>query len=120
MSLTIVVPGLPPSVNHAFVQHRQGGRGLKDEAKEYQEWARLAALEAAQGWKWNGSWLRLAFKWYVPDSRMRDSSNVVKVLEDGIAQGIGVNDRWFLWCIDVPELDRTNPRSVVTVSALIG
>lgn len=42
------------------------------------------------------------------------------MIEDGIAQGIGVNDKWFLWSDEIPELDRTNPRSVVTVSALIG
>ena len=113
--MIVVVPGLPPSINHAYNQHRQGGRGLKDEAREYQEWARLAAMEAAQGWKWQGSWLRLRFKWYMPNYRVRDISNAKKVLEDGIAEGIGVNDKFFLWTDEIPEVDKAKPRVEVTI-----
>jgi len=114
--MIIVVPGLPPSVNHAYNQHRQGGRGLKDSAREYQEWARLAAMEAAHGWIWHGSWLRVRIKLYFPDERRRDTHNHPKVLLDGIADGLGVDDRWMLISEEIPSLDRKDPRVEVEIS----
>ena len=45
----------------------------------------------------------------------RDASNAIKLLEDAIAGALGVNDKTFLPCVELLEVDKTNPRVEVTV-----
>jgi Holliday junction resolvase RusA-like endonuclease len=49
------------------------------------------------------------------DTDRRDASNAIKLLEDGIAVALGVNDNTFLPCVASKETDRANPRVEVTV-----
>ncbi|KKN82009.1 hypothetical protein LCGC14_0312760 [marine sediment metagenome] len=116
--LVITIPGMPPSANHAFVTRSNGMRVLTREAEEYQGWVENAALAAYANGNLTlhkGQWLRLTFKAYFPDKRKRDLDNMKKVIGDGIARGLFIDDRWFLWTDDVPEVDKADPRIVVTV-----
>lgn len=114
--LRLVVPGLPPSINHLYFTTEDGKRIMSHEAKLYQEDCKIAALAAkSHGWRWHGSWLRVRIKLYFPDKRRRDTHNHPKVLLDGIADGLGVDDRWMLISEEIPSLDRKDPRVEVTI-----
>lgn len=114
----IVIPGLPPSVNHAHITTARGRRILSDTARAYVEatgWeARAARLR--DDWGWKSQWLRVSIKLYWPNNRRRDTHNCIKLIADGVAAGITRDDRWFLIHEERPEVDRANPRAVVTIS----
>ena len=111
---------MPPSVNHTYVTTRSGRRVRMPAAERYQDvvgWETIVAKNAS-GWSWDGGHLRITVKLYPPDRRRRDAHNYLKVLLDGVAEGLGVDDKWFLVHEEPPELDKANPRVVVTVAAL--
>lgn len=122
---TINIPGVPPSVNHIYVRRasRYGGQfnALTDEAKQYLDDVGWAAIEGYNQCRnpwlrgYTGS-LRLWLKCYFPDHRRRDADNILKLIGDGIARGLFVDDHRFLWHIEEPEVDKASPRVEVTVS----
>jgi hypothetical protein len=103
------------------VTTRSGRRVLSEAGRNYVEMAGWTAREArlAVDWGWSPSptpWLRVSIKLYWPNSRRRDTHNCIKLIADGVAAGITVDDRYFLIHEERPEIDRANPRAVVTVS----
>ena len=107
MSWRIVVPGQPPSVNHAYsistkYRRTKGGADVpyasmsKDPGVvAYQHAAGLVTgVAKPSGWKWQGGFIRLVYRFYL--SRDADCDNLLKMLNDAIAAKIDVNDRWFL------------------------
>lgn len=126
-SLSLEIPGRPPSVNHLYTNTliRTGAGAYRSKAKadgvsEYQAVARMitrlaitkefrAALEAHRGYIRMGYWFHLK-------SDM-DCSNAFKALEDGIAAGLGIDDRRFLPCATGKTIDRkAEERTIVEVS----
>jgi len=110
MSWTIVIPGQPPSWNHAyrvtrrFRMNRAGeaipymGIGKQEAAREWQEAAgHIIGVARPSGWKWDGGPLRLAYRFYL--ERPADCDNLMKLLNDAIAAKIGVDDMFFLPCV---------------------
>ena len=45
----------------------------------------------------------------------RDASNAIKLLEDAIAEALGVNDKTFLPCVALKEVDKINPRVEIDI-----
>lgn len=107
MGWRIVIPGQPPTVNHAYraaTKYRKTKGGsrvpyasiIKDsQATSYQEAAALITSTARpSGWQWEGGFIRLVYRFYL--HRDADCDNLLKVLNDAISAKIDVNDRWFL------------------------
>ncbi len=112
MSWKIVVPGQPPTVNHAYEPStkyrttKEGGRvpytgiGKNKAAIAYQRGAGLVVASARpSGWRWQGGFVRLVYRFYL--ARDADCDNLLKVLNDAIAGALVqreqlFNDRWFL------------------------
>lgn len=115
---TISVPGDPPSVNHSYriVRTRTGAMTLAktSEAATYQVGAAMIARAGRPpGWV-GGRRVRMTYRmWFSREGR--DASNAIKLLEDGIAEALGLNDKTFIPCVELKEVDRANPRVEITI-----
>lgn len=107
MSWTVTIPGQPPSTNHMYKIGRGFRRGgiaypkmVKAEGvEEYQQTAAmLVRLARPSGWKWDGGLLRLSYRFHLIDNV--DCDNLLKALNDAIADALDINDRWFLPCVE--------------------
>ena len=122
--LTVTIPGVPPSVNNMH-QHGRGRAWRTAEVDSYlSDVIKIVGNAAAwhQGLRarWRlltrtGSVVAITMTWYRPDENQRDSSNVIKVLEDGIATALRVNDEYFEWTTR-RAYDPKNPRVELTLS----
>ena len=118
------IPGQPPSWNSSYrivrVPHRGGGSHLQlaktDEGWKYQLVAATIVRRAKpKGWSPEGQvrvryWFRL--------KRAMDATNCLKLLEDAIAEGLGVNDAIFLPCVEELTTGHKDPSVTVEVQAL--
>lgn len=103
----------PPTSNHAFTVNKYIHRIVPTtEAKKYMAWAKEETERQAERWQWRGSWVRLMFQLTTQTKTRPDLSNAKKVIEDGIAKGLKVDDTWFLWTDLVPTIDRTRPSHI--------
>ena len=71
------------------------------------------ALPADFGWV-KPQQLRVRY-WFQLDHWV-DGTNLIKILEDGIAHGLGIDDRYYLSCIEELSTGHKDPRSIVEVS----
>ena len=123
-TLTVTIPGIPPSVNHAHGRGR-GRAWLTFDAESYKfDVVHLVRNKAVhhQGLRdrWRaackaGAVIRVAMTWHRPDQNRRDSSNEIKVLEDGIATALEIDDQHFEW-ITRRAYDPRNPRVELSIS----
>lgn len=97
------IPGQPPSWNGSYriTPNRRTKKlylGKSVEAGQYQMLLASPAARRAKpdGWSPTG-WIRVRY-WMHFGHRM-DPDNALKVINDGIAHGIDVNDKWFLPCV---------------------
>ena len=118
------VPSQPPSWNTSYrivkVPHRGGGSHLQlaktDEGWNYQLVASTIARRAKPlGWQPTGQvrvryWFRL--------KRAMDATNCLKLLEDAIAEGLGVNDSIFLPSVEELTTGNKDPGVTIEVQAL--
>ena len=85
---------MPPSVNHLYVTARHGRRVLSTEGRKYKQAVKadLVPLENAP------EWLVLKIVLYMPlrykNGKVRrfDVSNRIKILEDALCEGMGIDD----------------------------
>lgn len=119
------VPGNPPSVNDTYKIVYTGarcptcGRGQP----------RLGKSAGVETWQDGVAWLAKAARpsgwaparktvieveWHT--TRWHDSDNGLKALSDGIAHGLGCDDRGFLVRVMRNEVDKVSPRTVVRVT----
>lgn len=104
MSWTVVIPGQPPSGNHAYKIGRGFRRGgiaypkmvKTDEAEAYQRAASLVVRAARpRGWSASaGAFIVCEYRFFL--SRDVDCTNLIKVVEDAIFPALGIDDRWAL------------------------
>lgn len=120
-SFTFRIDGEPPSWNHSYrdvVIKTKAGRSYRTRAKTpaataYQVLTTLMAREAVPpGWE-PADQLRISYAFYF--SRARDADNALKMLNDAIAKGIGVNDSRFLPCVRSKSSGHKAPWVEVTV-----
>lgn len=118
--LNMSVP-IPPSVNHIYYNTRGGGKRLTRLAENYVARVRALAHQEVeeQGWEKakKGEWIYIDLAFYFPDKRIRDSHNCLKLLLDALEGIIFVNDYSVIPRIQVVELDRDNPRTLIKVSS---
>lgn len=93
--LVITLPGLPPTVNHAYRHVAGGGKQRTAAAVAWQAGAILAIRAAAPG-----AGLQKPTPWgaaihlVAADVYRWDLDNRVKVLLDALAAGLGLDDRY--------------------------
>jgi len=98
MTFTIVLPGQPPSGNHANKigrGYRRGGIAYPKlvktpQAEAYQQGAALIAKSARPS-KWEpGPQVVMEYRFWL--AREADCTNLIKVIEDGVCPALGFND----------------------------
>jgi len=121
LSWAVIIPGQPPSTNHAYniVTLRRGSVPFRtlaktDEAVAYQTAAKLIVAAAKpSGWQ-PAAQIRLNYRIYLV--HRQDADNSLKLLNDAIARALGVNDDRFLPSVESKEIVKSNPRVEVTIT----
>jgi crossover junction endodeoxyribonuclease RusA len=90
-SLCFEVP-YPPSINHAYMTVAHGKRVLKPEAAAYRGLVCYVSRVAKQRYGIPELPLQMSVEVFTPDRRRRDLDNLLKVMQDAISDGIGVDD----------------------------
>lgn len=115
------IEGDPPSWNHAYrdvIIKTKAGRSYRTRAKtqaatEYQTLATSRARDAMpEGWEPTEQ-LRIIYDFHF--KRGRDADNALKMLNDSIAKGIGVNDSRFLPSVRSKTVGNKEPFVDVTI-----
>lgn len=113
MSWQVRIPGQPPSVNHMY---ERGYRKIRKSpgAEAYQAAATLIVRTSRpSGWTYESGFVRLVYDLHL--KRDIDCDNILKALNDAIAVGLGMNDRYFLPCVRSKEIGVQNPYVDITV-----
>lgn len=110
---------LPPSVNHMYVNVK-GGRKLTGKSEKYIKISKALINDAIYDQRWNKEnkavWLYVDCVFYMPDRRIRDSHNMLKLLLDVMQDTIFENDYYAMPRIQSVEYDPLNPRVEVAIS----
>lgn len=116
--LTISLP-LPPSVNHMYHNMRNGGKRLTSKATDYIRVSRALINLAIEEQRWlkqnESTWYYIDIVFFMPDRRVRDSHNMLKLLLDVMQGVIFDNDYYAMPRIQAVEYDADNPRVEVCV-----
>ena len=93
-ALTIIIPALPPSVNHMYTPNGRGGKVLSQEARAFREQVILEARSTAnaQGWRVPTGGLQFGVKLTFPNKKISDIDNRIKAAIDAVALAFGFND----------------------------
>lgn len=117
--LYLTIP-IAPSVNHMFRRTRNGGQVLTKEAERYFVTARATINQAIEEQVWikqeHAVWYYIDMVVYMPDRRIRDSHNMLKILMDVLQGVVYQNDYYALSRIQGVEYDKENPRIEICVS----
>ena len=119
MTLKMSLP-LPPSVNAMYVNTRGGGRKLSKHANEYVRQSRALINLAIEEQYWlkqaRATWLYADMVFFMPDRKVRDSHNMLKLLMDVMEGIVYENDCFVMPRIQSVEYDKSNPRVEVLIS----
>jgi crossover junction endodeoxyribonuclease RusA len=107
---------IPPSINSMYTMKRQytakarrwfsTARALINMAVEEQYWGIPAREE----------WLYVDLVFYMPDRKIRDSHNCLKILMDALQDSVFINDYFVLPRIQSVEYDKEHPRVEVLIT----
>lgn len=107
---------IPPSVNSLYTMQRK----LTAKARKYIANSQPIILDAINDQNWHmpekNEWLYLDMVFYMPDKRIRDSHNALKLLLDVLQDLVYVNDYTVMPRIQSVEYDKDNPRVEVLVT----
>lgn len=111
---------IPPSVNHLYYNTKFGGKRLTQTAENYIKTARAKINQEVEDQKWTkqskATWYYIDIVVYMPDRKIRDSHNMLKLLLD-VMQGIVFdNDYYAMPRIQAVEYDKENPRLELCVT----
>lgn len=119
MTLKLSLP-LPPSVNSMYVNTRGGGRELSKKAEVYVRQSRALINLAIEEQYWlmqaRATWLYADMVFFMPDRKVRDSHNMLKLLMDVMQGTVYENDCFVMPRIQSVEYDKENPRVEVFIS----
>jgi len=115
----VTLPWPPPGVgaNRMWRVSKWGKIYKVPGARKWQEAvaARVGEARERAGWRDEGGWIDVLVKFCPPDRRRRDLHNLIKPLADALAEGLGVDDGRFLFLMELPEVDRAEPRIEVWI-----
>ena len=105
---------LPPSVNHMYHNTRNGGKRLTSKAEKYIRESRALINVAIEEQNWvkqsPSTWYYMDLVFFMPDRRIRDSHNMLKLLLDVMEGTVYKNDYYVCPRIQSVEYDKENPR----------
>lgn len=111
--LKITLP-LAPSSNHMYIQRRNGSRCLSATARRYIMDATALIRLACEEQMWfvdnRDVWYYLDLIVFMPDRKIRDSHNMLKLLLDVFQEIAFRNDYFVMPRIQDVRLDKDNPR----------
>ena len=92
--LTVVIPILPPTVNHMYITRRDGGKALTAQAQTFRQYASAEARSTANLTRWEmpSGAMRLTIALTFGDRRNQDIDNRAKAALDALALALGFND----------------------------
>lgn len=96
-AFTAELPSLPPHLNHAYTNYRQGGRGLTPTARRWRSDAQTVIQAAANAIGWTAHArqpIALEIWFYDPVFLHWDLDGVNKLLWDALQAAIQVDDRY--------------------------
>jgi len=108
---------VPPSVNHQYatVNGRRvissAGRAYKAQVEQL-VWLKLAQSthRAALFARLQSEWLALSIRFYFTSALRRDVDGGLKITQDAICEGLGINDNRIVETHLYKHVDRENPR----------
>lgn len=110
---------IAPSVNHYMFITRRGKRVLTKDAKKYIREATALINQAVDDQNWmkqrEAVWYYMDICVYMPDRRIRDSHNMLKVLIDVFQGTVIHNDYYLMPRIQGVEYDAKNPRMNIVI-----
>jgi crossover junction endodeoxyribonuclease RusA len=96
-----------------YYNTRRGGKRLTKQAEDYIRISKAKILEAVESQKWikqkKSTWYYMDLVFYMPDRRIRDSHNMLKLLLDVMQGVVYHNDYYVLPNIKSVEYDNNNP-----------
>jgi len=124
-SLTITL-AVPPSINHQYATVN-GRRLLSSTGRAYkaqvaqQVWLVLTQSPAAPAFRdrLRSGPLALSIRFFFATSLRRDLDGGLKIAQDAVCEGLGVNDNRITETHLYKHVDKTNPRIEVSLSCLL-
>ena len=117
--LRISLP-LPPSINHMYYNLKRGGKKLNKKAEDYVKTSRALINAAIEDQKWikqeKSTWFYIDLVFFMPDRRVRDSHNMLKLLLDVMQGVVYENDYYAMPRIQSVEYDTAHPRVEVCIT----
>ena len=113
--LTMVVD-LPPSVNHLYFTDQRGRRLLTQEGRAYRQHVEQTLMTQRARLRCPDPPYEIWMWFLFPDKRRRDTSNLIKHLEDCISRYLMYDDSCHHISHQYAALDRGNPRAVVVLA----
>jgi crossover junction endodeoxyribonuclease RusA len=122
-SITLTLP-VPPSINHQYATVN-GRRLLSSTGRSYKAqvgqlvWIRLAASphKAVLLSQLQSSALALSIRFYFTSALRRDVDGGLKIAQDAICEGLGLNDNRIIETHLYKHVDQRNPRIEVVLAA---
>lgn len=113
--LRVVVPGIPPSVNHYKMRTRKGVTFVSDEAKRY----KLDLALCAGGRQLRGDYYRVKLSVFLGPKQRGDVDNFAKCALDGLVEAGVIHSDDAITSLTIEKArDHANPRTEITVEAL--
>lgn len=93
-ALTIILPLLPPTANHAWKSNGRGGKLLTDEYTTFRQRVAIEVREVVQhtGWRLPAGRLQLTLLLTFDTNRKCDVDNRIKTSLDSLALALGFDD----------------------------
>jgi crossover junction endodeoxyribonuclease RusA len=121
-AVTLTLP-VPPSVNHQYATVN-GRRLLSSAGRAYKAqvgqlvWVKLAqsAHQAALLARLQSEWLALSIRFYFTSALRRDVDGGLKIAQDALCEGLGINDNRIVETHLYKHIDKDNPRIEVRLT----
>jgi len=121
VALTLPVP---PSVNHQYATVN-GRRLISSAGRAYKAqvgqlvWLKLAQSthRAALLARLQSEWLALSIRFYFTSALRRDVDGGLKIAQDALCEGLGINDNRIVETHLYKHVDKANPRIEISLSA---
>lgn len=115
-TVTLTLP-VPPSVNHQYATVN-GRRLISSSGRAYKAqvgqlvWLKLAQSthRAALLTRLQSEWLALSIRFYFTSALRRDVDGGLKIAQDALCEGLGINDNRIVETHLYKYIDRNNPR----------
>ena len=115
---------VPPSVNHQYATVN-GRRLISSAGRAYKAqvgqlvWVKLAQSthRAALLARLQSEWLALSIRFYFTSPLRRDVDGGLKIAQDALCEGLGINDNRIVETHLYKHVDKANPRIEISLSA---